>query len=483
VTPRLPDPFPARCLIEPRLMSEPPAPPDYHVDGLVEKGTVLGIAGDSGTSKTPVTRALAIATVQGGVWRGRSVKTGRCVYLHGEDHLRSAVRQLRAMGWRESDTGLHYWCRPPLLLTEDAHRCAVREELERHEANLLVLDSASVLSGIDLNDNTGAAEFMGWVGDLANGLDLVAAVILHENKGNAYAGRSLAAARQAVLGAGQWRAQWHTLVSLELPDNARGQQQTREGVLDTWTVRVQLPKEREFGDGPEIRGLVKSVVPLANAEFLDERLPNSRVAVIDAGHFVCEEAPAEYASIVLDAITRSVLTAQATVNVLDTHDAAPTRMPNRSRRRDEPHRMLKGPGHPWQSVKGDRHVSRDRSINHDSATRGPDRSVTRSDSQYEIAPLILLGPLVKQALDGRDDRSELAVPQRPDQDHAGVRSLGLGPFASEGREVAAVAGDQDAMRGGQFEHARVVQSLDGCVCCEREHVVSGVAQRSADPLR
>jgi hypothetical protein len=39
-----------------------------------------------------------------------------------------------------------------------------------------------------------------------------------------------------------------------------------------------------------------------NAEFLDERLPNSRVAFIDAGHFVWEGAPAEYARLILDAI-------------------------------------------------------------------------------------------------------------------------------------------------------------------------------------
>ena len=51
-----------------------------------------------------------------------------------------------------------------------------------------------------------------------------------------------------------------------------------------------------------INGRHDRVVPLANAEFLDERLPNSRLAVIDAGHFVWEEAPAEYASTVLDSI-------------------------------------------------------------------------------------------------------------------------------------------------------------------------------------
>jgi pimeloyl-ACP methyl ester carboxylesterase len=51
-----------------------------------------------------------------------------------------------------------------------------------------------------------------------------------------------------------------------------------------------------------INGRHDPVVPLANAEFLDERLPTSRLAVIDAGHFVWEEAPEAYASIVIDAI-------------------------------------------------------------------------------------------------------------------------------------------------------------------------------------
>jgi pimeloyl-ACP methyl ester carboxylesterase len=52
-----------------------------------------------------------------------------------------------------------------------------------------------------------------------------------------------------------------------------------------------------------INGRNDRVVPVANAEFLDERLPTSRVALIDAGHFVWEEAPTEYASIVIESIT------------------------------------------------------------------------------------------------------------------------------------------------------------------------------------
>jgi pimeloyl-ACP methyl ester carboxylesterase len=51
-----------------------------------------------------------------------------------------------------------------------------------------------------------------------------------------------------------------------------------------------------------INGRTDRVVPLSNAEFLDERLPTSRLEVIDAGHFVWEEAPAAYAKIILDSI-------------------------------------------------------------------------------------------------------------------------------------------------------------------------------------
>jgi len=51
-----------------------------------------------------------------------------------------------------------------------------------------------------------------------------------------------------------------------------------------------------------INGRRDPVVPLGNAEYLHERLPNSRVEIIDGGHFIWEEAPTEYASIILDSI-------------------------------------------------------------------------------------------------------------------------------------------------------------------------------------
>ena len=69
----------------------------------------------------------------------------------------------------------------------------------------------------------------------------------------------------------------------------------------------ELPELAELLPGIQtpvtiINGLNDPVVPVANAEFLDERLPNSRLELIDAGHFVWEEAPADYADAVIGAI-------------------------------------------------------------------------------------------------------------------------------------------------------------------------------------
>jgi pimeloyl-ACP methyl ester carboxylesterase len=47
-----------------------------------------------------------------------------------------------------------------------------------------------------------------------------------------------------------------------------------------------------------IAGAQDTAIPPANAEFLDERLPNSRLDIIDAGHFTWEDAADEYGALV-----------------------------------------------------------------------------------------------------------------------------------------------------------------------------------------
>jgi pimeloyl-ACP methyl ester carboxylesterase len=54
-----------------------------------------------------------------------------------------------------------------------------------------------------------------------------------------------------------------------------------------------------------INGRYDRVVPIASAEFPGQRLPASRLVLIDAGHFVWEEEPATYAAAIFDSIKGS----------------------------------------------------------------------------------------------------------------------------------------------------------------------------------
>jgi pimeloyl-ACP methyl ester carboxylesterase len=47
-----------------------------------------------------------------------------------------------------------------------------------------------------------------------------------------------------------------------------------------------------------ISGRSDAVVPLVNAEYLHERLPHSELRVVDAGHFIWEDAADEYAALI-----------------------------------------------------------------------------------------------------------------------------------------------------------------------------------------
>jgi len=57
-----------------------------------------------------------------------------------------------------------------------------------------------------------------------------------------------------------------------------------------------------------ITGRRDPLVPVGNAEYLHERLPNSRLDVLDTGHFVWEEAAEQYASLIIEWVTGGYLT-------------------------------------------------------------------------------------------------------------------------------------------------------------------------------
>lgn len=245
-----------RFKLDVSTMAQPAQRPAYYVDGLIREGTSTVLAGDSGLAKSTLAQALAIAGVQGGRWLGMRVVRGPVLYLHGEDPLDATADTLRALGLGADDEDLHYW-RGPLVLSNREARRAVEAEIEEIAAKLVVIDSATMLSGVDPLDNAGAAGFMGWVASL----NATTLTLHHEAKGGASEDgqpRSAARAKRAVLGAMQWTAQCDLLISLEPDRPLHTRSESADGeVIDEWRVRAQLPKQRRFGAGGRPLRIVK----------------------------------------------------------------------------------------------------------------------------------------------------------------------------------------------------------------------------------
>jgi pimeloyl-ACP methyl ester carboxylesterase len=97
---------------------------------------------------------------------------------------------------------------------------------------------------------------------------------------------------------------------LELPDHVREDYLSSydgDRFVESMRYVRSYPTELSILRGllPEIQTPVQIIagtrdraVPPVNAEYLRERLPNSRLDLIDAGHFVWEDAPEEYAALV-----------------------------------------------------------------------------------------------------------------------------------------------------------------------------------------
>lgn len=244
--------LPTDALLDLAELDTPPQPPDYLVHGLVERGSVLLLAGDSGTCKSLIAADLAIACVQGRPWLGRAVdpRSSGALYVDLENPRRLALRRLRALGVTSSDSGLRYWSRPPLQLANADDVATLVQDVDRHRPDVLVLDSAITVSGVDPNDNKAVAAFCAKVRRLAEQYDLVAVILHHESKHYVGNGRTTAAAARAALGAMSWRAQADLHLAVELPQQPREARQTTSTgeVLERYRVRLRLPKVRDFGD-------------------------------------------------------------------------------------------------------------------------------------------------------------------------------------------------------------------------------------------
>lgn len=131
-------------------------PPDYHLDGIAQKGFIYSMTAATGTGKTAVLLLIASLTAEGGEMSGREVAKGRVVYFAGENPDDVTMRWIgmaHEMGFSLDDIDVHF-IKDRFNVPEAL--AAIRSQIDDlGGADLVVVDtSAAYFQGTDENGNT-----------------------------------------------------------------------------------------------------------------------------------------------------------------------------------------------------------------------------------------------------------------------------------------------------------------------------------------
>lgn len=97
--------------------------------------------------------------------------------------------------------------------------------------------------------------------------------------------------------------------------------------------------------------------------------------------------------------------------------------------------------------------------------------------------MLRVGVVIEEPGDPADDRPDLVMSERPDQDAAGVVAICLCPLPEQRCEVPGVARHEDpGLLGGQLEHLRIIQRSQGGVRGEAHDVVAASLEGTSDAL-
>jgi KaiC/GvpD/RAD55 family RecA-like ATPase len=136
---------------------------EYLIKGLIDRGAMTLLYGDSGSGKTFLTLDLACHVALGWDWFERSVRQGTVYYLSAEGGATSIGRRLQAFELEHSagleETRLFIYPGAADLLDPETDVGAVLDELRRLDpVDLVVIDT---LSRVLVGGNENAAEDMG----------------------------------------------------------------------------------------------------------------------------------------------------------------------------------------------------------------------------------------------------------------------------------------------------------------------------------
>lgn len=226
----------------------PPEAPDYLVQGLVERGTLPVLSGDTGAAKSIAAGDLIAACLVGRTWLGADVARSRVLVLDEENPRRLVTSRLRALGIANTHReGLRYFAGLGAALGAGDWLQWLRQEAEAHRAELVVIDTAAAATAVDVNDNTEVARLLGELRRIARDLHLVVLVLHHERKAQQGQTRDPG---QSMMGARQWAGQADTHLSLAVSGPLVEEPAESGHLRLTREFKVTMPKSRDGESAP-----------------------------------------------------------------------------------------------------------------------------------------------------------------------------------------------------------------------------------------
>lgn len=231
-----------------------PEPPDWLVEGLIERETVTVMSADSGVGKSIICNGLVVSLLHGDDWLGRAMShpgargepgfRGRAVVIDEENVARVVRRRLQAFGMTNEDrANLLYFSRIGTSLGEGDWFDRTSETLQRFDPDLLVIDTAAAATSVDVNDNTAVANFYSKV--LRPLAYHCAVILLHHERKPATGQAGKRHAGHAMMGARQWAGQSDAHLALEGRGEFEEEEQTDGTLLQRHPLKLEMPKSRD----------------------------------------------------------------------------------------------------------------------------------------------------------------------------------------------------------------------------------------------
>jgi hypothetical protein len=184
-----------------------PEAPEWAVHGLIERGTVVVLSGDTGAAKSIAVQSLLPAALDGEDWLGHSTHVERVLVVDEENPERLVKDRIRALG-TSNDTRdrLRYFNREGVAIGDTGRSDVwLRGQFEDFRPDLLIIDTLMAACDLeDTNSNAEAVRMMKFLRALAREYECAVLLLHHERKRSK---EHPASSGQAMMGARQWAGQ------------------------------------------------------------------------------------------------------------------------------------------------------------------------------------------------------------------------------------------------------------------------------------